>query len=60
MMLWGCIDQGLLVENGEIKGKIEKATIRGNLFEALKSKDTEFADYREDELAMLTEADVTV
>jgi len=54
------VDQGLLVENGEIKGKIEKATIRGNLFEALKSKDTEFADYREDELAMLTEADVTV
>lgn len=54
------IGQGLLVENGEIKGKIEKATIRGDLFESLKSKNTKFADYREDELAMLTEADVKV
>jgi len=54
------VGQGLLVENGEIKGKIEKASIKGNLFEALKNKNTKFADYREDEIAMLTEADVTV
>lgn len=54
------VGQGFVVENGEIKGKIEKATIRGNIFESLKNKNTKFADYREDELAMLTEADVKV
>lgn len=54
------VDQGLLIENGEIKGKIEKATIKGNFFEALKNKNTKFVDYRKDEQAILTEAKVTV
>lgn len=54
------VDQGLLVENGEVKGKIKNASIDGNFFEALKSKDTKFADYRKDELAMMTEAYVIV
>lgn len=54
------VDQGLLVEHGEIKGKIKSAAIKGNFFEALKNKETKFADYREDELAMLTEASITV
>ncbi|MDP2906651.1 MAG: metallopeptidase TldD-related protein [Nanoarchaeota archaeon] len=54
------VDQGLVIENGEIKGKLEKATIDGNFFEDLKNKNTRFADYRKDELAILTEAQVTV
>ncbi len=54
------VDQGLLIENGEIKGKIKNASIDGNFFEALKNKNTKFADYRKDELAILTEAHVTV
>lgn len=54
------VGQGFVVENGEIKGKLEKATIDGNLFEDLKNKDTKFADYRKDELAMMTKANITV
>lgn len=54
------VGQGFVVENGEIKGKLEKATIDGNLFEDLKNKNTKFADYKKDELAMMTRASITV
>lgn len=53
------VDQGLLVENGKIQGKIKSATIKGNFFETLKDKKTKFAEYRKDEIAMLTESNVT-
>lgn len=54
------VGQGLLVENGEIKGKIKPVSIQGNFFGTLRDEKTKFTDYREDELAILTEADVTV
>jgi len=53
------VDQGLLIENGKIKGKVQKATINGNLFKDLKDQKTEFVDYRENEIAMQTKAKIT-
>lgn len=54
------IGQGLLVEDGKIKGSIKNTTIKGNFLEALRNKETKFAKYRKDELAMQTEASVIV
>lgn len=54
------VNQGLLVENGRILGKIKPVAIEGNFFEALKDENTKFADYRKDEIAMMIEANVTV
>ncbi len=53
------VSYGLLIENGVVKGSVSGVTIAGNFFDVLKDKKTKFADYREDELAMLTEASVT-
>lgn len=57
------VDQGLLIENGKIKGKIDKTkavSIDGNFFEDLKNKGTKFMKYRKDEVAMMTDAKVIV
>jgi PmbA protein len=53
------VDQGLLIESGKIKGKIKAVSIDGNFFEDLKNKNTKFAEYRKDELAMMTKAKIT-
>lgn len=52
------VGQGLLVEDGEIKGKIEPAVMSGNFLDALKDKKTRFAKYRKGELAMKIKASI--
>ncbi|MBU4501871.1 MAG: hypothetical protein KKA79_04710 [Nanoarchaeota archaeon] len=52
------VSEGLLVEDGKVKGTVKDVVIAGNFFDALNDKKTKFAKYRADEIAMRLESTV--